>query len=78
VITDLGLPNISGLEVCQQIKKINPKGRIILATGILDPEMKSEFLKAGIQQFLFKPYDFKQVLKMIREVLMHVTKDGRK
>jgi PAS domain S-box-containing protein len=69
VMTDLGLPNISGLEVCQQIKKISPKERIILATGYLDPEMKEEFLKAGIQHFLFKPYDLTKVLKMVREVL---------
>ena len=69
VLTDLGLPNINGLEVCQRIKKINPKERIIVATGFLDPEMRSEFLEAGIQNFLFKPYDLKQVLKVVREVL---------
>jgi CheY-like chemotaxis protein len=69
VLTDLGLPNITGLEVCQRIKKISPNEHMILATGYLDPEMKSEFLKAGIQNFLFKPYDLKQVLKVVREVL---------
>jgi two-component system cell cycle sensor histidine kinase/response regulator CckA len=69
VITDLGLPNVTGLEVCQKIKKINPNERMILATGFLDPDMKAEFLKEGIQHFLFKPYDLRQVLKVIREVL---------
>ncbi|MBE3143463.1 MAG: response regulator, partial [Planctomycetes bacterium] len=69
VLTDLGLPNMTGLEVCQRIKKINPKENIILATGFLDPEMKSEFLKAGIQNYLFKPYDLKQMLKVVREVI---------
>jgi two-component system, cell cycle sensor histidine kinase and response regulator CckA len=69
VITDLGLPNITGLEVCQKIKKINPNERMILATGFLDPEMKEEFLKVGIQYFLYKPYDLTKVLKVVREVL---------
>jgi CheY-like chemotaxis protein len=69
VLTDLGLPTMTGLEVCQRIKTINPNEHMILATGFLDPEMKSEFLKAGIQHFLFKPYDLKQVLKVVREVL---------
>ncbi|MGD0591142.1 MAG: PAS domain S-box protein [Bacteroidota bacterium] len=69
VLTDLGLPTITGLEVCQRIKTINPNEHIILATGYLDPEMKSEFLKAGVQHFLYKPYDLKQVLKVVREVL---------
>jgi two-component system, cell cycle sensor histidine kinase and response regulator CckA len=69
VLTDLGLPTITGLEVCQRIKKIKSNERVILATGYLDPEMKSEFLKAGIQNFLFKPYDLRKVLNIIREVL---------
>jgi CheY-like chemotaxis protein len=69
VLTDLGLPTITGLEVCQQIKNIKQNERMILATGYLDPEMKSEFLKAGIKHFLYKPYDLKKVLKTVREVL---------
>ena len=69
VLTDLGLPNITGMEVCQRIKKINPNERMVVATGYLDPEMKSEFLKAGIQHFLYKPYDLRKVLKVVREVL---------
>ena len=69
VISDLGLPNISGLEVCSKIKEINPKERVILATGFLDPEMKEKFLKAGISHFLYKPYDLTKVLKEIREVI---------
>jgi len=69
VLTDLGLPKMSGMEVCVQIKKLNPHARMIVATGYLDPEMKSEFLKAGIQHFLFKPYELKKVLKVIREAL---------
>ncbi len=69
VLTDLGLPTITGLEVCQRIKEIKSSERMILATGYLDPEMKSEFLKAGIQHFLYKPYDLRKVLKSVREML---------
>jgi CheY-like chemotaxis protein len=69
VLTDLGLPKMTGLEVCQRIKKIKPTEHIILATGFLDLQMKSEFLKAGIQHFLYKPYDLIKVLKEVREVL---------
>jgi DNA-binding response OmpR family regulator len=69
VLTDLGLPKMSGMEECVQIKKLNPSARMIVATGYLAPEIKSEFLKAGIQHFLYKPYDLKKVLKEIREVL---------
>ena len=69
VLTDLGLPNISGLAVCQQIKAINPNAHIILASGYIEPDMKSELLKVRIQHFLYKPYDLIKVLKEVREVL---------
>jgi PAS domain S-box-containing protein len=69
VLTDLGLPKMTGMEECVQIKKLDPSARVIVATGYLDSGMKSEFLKTGIQHFLFKPYDLKQVLKMVREVI---------
>jgi len=69
VLTDLGLPKMTGMEECERIKKINPKARIIIASGYLAPEMKSEFLKAGIEHYLIKPYELLKVLKMVREVL---------
>ncbi|MBN1398567.1 MAG: PAS domain S-box protein [Bacteroidetes bacterium] len=69
VLTDLGLPTITGLEVCQRIKKIKPNERMVLATGYLDPDMKTEFLDAGIQHFLLKPYDPQKVIKVIRQIL---------
>jgi two-component system cell cycle sensor histidine kinase/response regulator CckA len=69
VLTDLGLPKMNGMDVCTQVKKINPNMRMIVATGFLDPGMKSEFLKAGIRHFLYKPYNLLEVLKLVREVL---------
>lgn len=69
VITDFGLPKITGLEVCRQIRQINPNVKLILATGYLDPEIKTEFLKAGIQHFLIKPYTISEVLRTVREAL---------
>jgi PAS domain S-box-containing protein len=69
VLTDLGLPNMTGLEVCQRIRAINPNEHLILATGFLDPDVKLEFIEAGIRHFLFKPYDIREVLKVVREVL---------
>ncbi|MCX6121958.1 MAG: PAS domain S-box protein [Ignavibacteriales bacterium] len=69
VITDLGLPKMSGMDLCKRIKLLNPSARIVVATGYLAPEIKLEFQKAGIQNILFKPYNAKKVLKVVRAVL---------
>jgi len=69
VFTDLGLPGMTGMEEVSIIRKINPDAKIIVATGYLDREMKSELLKAGVKKFILKPYDFEEILKTMREVL---------
>jgi len=69
VLTDLGLPKLTGMEEFKRIRQLNPNVRIIVATGYLDPDMRSELLKAGVQKFIYKPYNPKEVLKVVREVL---------
>ena len=43
--------------------------KVILASGDLDPEYKSELLKAGAKDFLQKPFDPLVVLEKLRGVL---------
>ncbi len=60
---------MSGVEVFRQIRTINPKAKIILASGFVDPNVKSELYKAGVQLFIQKPYQLDEFLQAIREVL---------
>ena len=73
VISDMGLPKLNGDEVFRRIRKINPQAKIILASGFLDPTQKSELYKAGLAQFIQKPYLPTEALKIIREVLDRAT-----
>jgi DNA-binding NarL/FixJ family response regulator len=68
VTSDLGLPKLTYEEFIW-IRQLNPNVRIIVVTGYLDPEMRSELLKAGVQKFIYRLYNPKVVLKVIREVL---------
>jgi len=69
VISDIGLPRMSGDELSRQIKGINPNAKIILASGFIDPNVKSELLKAGIKDIIAKPYTMREVLLKTRQVL---------
>ena len=69
VITDLGLPQLSGEEVFRRIREIDPKARIILASGYIDPSVRAELQKSGAQFFIQKPYYPATVLKAIRDIL---------
>ncbi|MHB1048601.1 MAG: hybrid sensor histidine kinase/response regulator [Bacteroidota bacterium] len=69
VLTDFGLPLLDGMEVVKKIRMIDPKVKVIMATGYLDPSKKAELLELGIGEPIFKPYGIDSVLQRIRQVL---------
>ncbi|MFH1213598.1 MAG: PAS domain S-box protein [Candidatus Neomarinimicrobiota bacterium] len=69
VLTDMGLPKLTGDAVFHRIREINPQARVIIASGFLSPDEKSELYKAGLAMFIQKPYMPLDVLKAFREVL---------
>ncbi len=69
VISDLGLPKLSGDEVFKKIRSINPEAKIILASGFIDPTVKMELKKAGLKYFVQKPYSPDKVIQTIRQIL---------
>ena len=52
-----------------KMKEINPAVKFILASGYLDPHLKSEILKSGAKDFIQKPYVVAEILRRIREVI---------
>ncbi len=69
VLSDIGLPILDGHDVFRKIRTINPKAKIIFASGYFDPETKSEMFKAGLKNFIQKPYMHDEVLQKIREAI---------
>jgi CheY-like chemotaxis protein len=69
VLTDMGLPKQTGGDVFLKLRQMNPMIKIILASGFIPQNQKSELLKAGAKEFIQKPYVLAEVLQKIREVL---------
>jgi DNA-binding NtrC family response regulator len=69
VITDMGLPGITGKDEFKILQEMNPGVKVVLASGFFEPEMKLELLKAGAKGFIQKPYIPDDILRIIREVL---------
>lgn len=65
VITDLGMPNMSGWEVSKRIKAIQPDVTLILATG-WDIRFDEEKLEtAGVERVISKPFQIEEVLSCV-------------
>jgi len=69
VLSDMGLPRMNGSEVYRKLKNLNPGIRMILTSGFLEPEMKSQILREGARYFIQKPYTPDTILRTIRRVL---------
>jgi CheY-like chemotaxis protein len=55
LITDIKLPGISGLDLVKRIRKNNPDLKIIMITGLTDPEVKEQVDQIGADAFFYKP-----------------------
>src|SRR4051812_39652108 len=69
VVCDLGLPRLGGREAFLKMKESRPGVRAIVASGYLEPAIRSEMLKAGVIDTIQKPYDFNDLLAKIRSVI---------
>jgi PAS domain S-box-containing protein len=54
VVVDVNLPGISGLDVCRDITRVDPHPKVIVITGLPDPEIKALALAAGASAFVSK------------------------
>lgn len=69
VLSDLGLPKLGGWEAYVTMREINPRLKVILASGYLEPSLKTEMASAGAKTFVQKPYEPKEVLARLRDVI---------
>ncbi len=69
VLCDLGLPRLEGTEVARRIRKMNPSAKVIIASGFIDPVVRSELQALGVLEFVQKPYRPDAILVTVREVL---------
>jgi CheY-like chemotaxis protein len=68
VLTDLAMPDLTGLEVARQVRQIQPEIPIILVTGWEAGLDQTEVAAAGITEVLLKPFRIEQLTDIIRAV----------
>ena len=69
LISDIILPHLTGLELCREIRSAKPDMPIILLTALGTTDDKVEGFDAGADDYLVKPFDFRELLVRIRAVM---------
>ena len=68
VITDWNMPNMNGLELVQAIREVNKGVPIIMVTTEAEKSKVIEAIKAGISDYLIKPFTPEALSTKIRKV----------
>lgn len=69
IISDIILPKINGLDLCKEIRLIQPDIPIIMLTALGTTDDKVEGFDAGADDYLVKPFEMRELLVRIRAVL---------
>lgn len=68
-IVDIYLPGISGLDLIKGIKEKNPDTLIIMMSAYATMDKKDEALEYGALYFFEKPFDIKEIKKIVLKTL---------
>jgi PAS domain S-box-containing protein len=71
VVMDLTIPgDMGGKEATKRLLEIDPKAKVIVASGYVDDPIMAEFRKYGFKGVLTKPYEIYELDDMLRNVIM--------
>lgn len=69
IVTDVRMPEMSGVELVGRLKALGVTDPVIVITGHADVPMAIQAMKAGVSDFLEKPFSDEAILSAIRSAL---------
>jgi DNA-binding response OmpR family regulator len=69
VLLDIGLPDVSGTDLCARLRELFPDMPVVVCTGAAQPEDAAELRRLGITRFFAKPIALDELVAGLRDVL---------
>jgi len=69
VLADISMPNMNGLDMISNIKKLNPNQKIALLTGYNNITYLNKAINIGVDKYILKPIDHKQMLIALEDIV---------
>jgi two-component system, LuxR family, response regulator FixJ len=78
IITDVRMPEISGIDLLRRLKELKIDVPVIVVTGHGDVPLAVEAMKIGAAEFLEKPFDDEVLLNAVRSALNKQNTDSKR
>ncbi len=69
IISDIQMPVMNGLEMCEKIFKIDPSIPVALTTAYSDSSYLMKAIELGIDKYIIKPINMLEILAVIQKSL---------
>lgn len=73
IILDINIPYKNGIELCKEIRGSNQKIPVIMLTALGTTEDKLSGFDSGADDYLVKPFEFRELLARIRSLLKRIS-----
>lgn len=69
VLTDMKLPDLSGLDIVALCTEVDPDVPVVVMTGFGSVESALEAMRRGARDYVQKPFDFQQILLVLERAM---------
>ena len=73
ILSDVRMPGKSGLDFLEIVKRDNPQIPVIIMTAYSDVETTVDSYKAGAYEYISKPFDINDLLKIVNNCLLYTS-----
>lgn len=72
LVTDISMPELSGIELIQRVKEIDPHLSVVVLSAYDNFEYVRSALRYGAKNYLLKPVDENELGDTVRQIVQHV------
>ncbi|MES1228083.1 MAG: response regulator [Armatimonadota bacterium] len=67
VMMDISLPDLDGMAVLKEIRKVDPNARVVICTAMGQKSVVLEAVQAGANDFIVKPFQPERLVEAVKK-----------
>ncbi len=68
VITDINMPEMSGIELIPKLREVHPATKMIVITGHPSEDYVNEIMALGVEEYLVKPFHKDEIVGAVQNI----------